>query len=206
VGGDWFDAFSRPDGTTVLTVGDVTGHGLDAAVIMGKLQNALRAYATEGHGPAETLRLTHHLLRGWQSPLLATAVVVDFELPTGRIRWANAGHLPALVAAGDGRVRSLDGPHAPLMGVPFSFDIEEHEAHLQPGDTVLLYTDGLVERRSQPIDTGLDRLAETFRTAVDVATDEAGDLILAEMLGCDEHEDDVCLLLCRWTAQDGLPA
>jgi hypothetical protein len=201
VGGDWFDAFTRPDGTIVLTVGDVTGHGLDAAVIMGKLQNALRAYATEGHGPAETLRLTHSLLRGWHSPLLATAVVLDLELTTGRIRWANAGHLPVFVAAADGVVRSLDEPNAPLMGVPFAFDIREYEASLRPGDTVLLYTDGLVERRTQSIDTGMDRLAEVFRAAVELDTEEAGDRILAKMLGSDEHDDDVCLLLCRWAAR-----
>jgi hypothetical protein len=198
VGGDWFDAFTRPDGTVVLTVGDVTGHGLEAAVIMGKLQNALRAYAAEGHGPAETLRLTHGLLRGWHSPLLATAVVMDLELDTGRIRWANAGHLPVLVADACGRVRALDEPNAPLMGVPFTFGIQEYEIDLRPGETLLMYTDGLVERRAQSIDTGIDRLAEVFRQAAADPPDEAGDRILAEMLGSDEHDDDVCLLLCRW--------
>lgn len=201
VGGDWFDAFTRPDGTIVLTVGDVTGHGLEAAVIMGKLQNALRAYATEGHGPAETLRLTHNLLRGWHSSLLATAVVIDLELETGRIRWANAGHLPVFVADANGAVRSLDEPNAPLMGVPFTFEIQEYETDLSPGDTVLLYTDGLVERRAQPIDSGMERLAEVFRAAACGAPDECGDRILEEMLGSDEHDDDVCLLLCRWVAQ-----
>lgn len=201
VGGDWFDAFTRPDGTIVLTVGDVTGHGLEAAVIMGKLQNALRAYATEGHGPAETLRLTHNLLRGWHSSLLATAVVLDLELETGRIRWANAGHPPVFVADANGAVRSLDEPNAPLMGVPFTFGIQEYETDLSPGDTVLLYTDGLVERRTQSIDRGMERLAEVFRAAACAAPDECGDRILEEMLGSDEHDDDVCLLLCRWAAQ-----
>ncbi|HVV14740.1 PP2C family protein-serine/threonine phosphatase [Amycolatopsis sp.] len=207
VGGDWFDAFTRPDGSVVLTVGDVTGHGLDAAVIMGKLQNALRAYATEGHGPAETLRLTHALLRGWHSPLLATAVVLELWLETGRIRWANAGHLPVFVAGEDGAVRALDQPNAPLMGVPFDFVIHEYETALRPGDTALLYTDGLVERRSRPIDTGMDRLAEVFETVCGLATDEAGDRILAEMLDAADHDDDVCLLLCRWAAKEAeLPA
>ncbi|KAA9149840.1 serine/threonine-protein phosphatase [Amycolatopsis acidicola] len=200
VGGDWFDAFTRDDGTIVLTVGDVTGHGLDAAVIMGKLQNALRAYATEGHGPAETLRLTHGLLRGWHSPLLATAVVLELQLETGRIRWANAGHLPVFVAGAEGEVRALDQPNAPLMGVPFAFAIHEYETGLRPGDTALLYTDGLVERRTRPIDTGMDRLAEVFGDVADLDTGEAGDRILAEMLGTADHDDDVCLLLCRWLA------
>ncbi|GAB2971409.1 SpoIIE family protein phosphatase [Amycolatopsis acidiphila] len=205
VGGDWFDAFTRPDGTVVLTVGDVTGHGLEAAVIMGKLQNALRAYAAEGHGPAETLRLTHGLLRGWHSPLLATAVVMDLELATGRIRWANAGHLPVFVADKAGRVRALDEPNAPLMGVPFTFAIREYETDLSPGETILMYTDGLVERRTQSIDTGMDRLAEVFQAAAGAPPDEASDRILEEMLGSDEHDDDVCLLLCRWDADGTAP-
>ncbi|HJQ45790.1 MAG TPA: SpoIIE family protein phosphatase [Amycolatopsis sp.] len=199
VGGDWFDGFTRADGTIVLTVGDVTGHGLEAAVIMGKLQNALRAYATEGHGPAGTLRLTHNLLRGWRSPLLATAVVLDLELSTGRIRWANAGHLPVFVAGTDGAVRVLDEPHAPLMGVPFPFRITEYETTLGPGETVLLYTDGLIERRSRPIDDGMDRLAGVFGTAADLEIEVAGDRILADMVGSDAHDDDICLLLARWT-------
>lgn len=200
IGGDWYDAFTRSDGSTVLTVGDVTGHGLDAAVIMGKLQNALRAYGAEGHGPAETLRLAHHLLRGWHSPLLATAVVLDLDVGTGRVRWANAGHLPALVAGREGGVRPLDEPSAPLMGVPFDFEIQEYETRLRPGESLLLYTDGLVERRGLSIDTGLERLAGVFRAAATLSPDEAGDRILGEMLGADEHDDDVCLLLCRWAA------
>ncbi|HVW43225.1 MAG TPA: SpoIIE family protein phosphatase [Amycolatopsis sp.] len=202
VGGDWFDAFTRADGSIVLTVGDVTGHGLEAAVIMGKLQNALRAYATEGHGPAGTLRLTHNLLRDWDSPLLATAVVLDLELSTGRIRWANAGHLPAFVAGADGAVRALDEPNAPLMGVPFSFRITEYESGLGPGESVLLYTDGLIERRCQSIDDGMERLAEVFRSVSGLEIHSAGDRILTDMLGADKHDDDVCLLLCRW-AENG---
>ncbi|WP_329812504.1 PP2C family protein-serine/threonine phosphatase, partial [Streptomyces sp. GSL17-113] len=94
VGGDWYDAVTRRDGTVVLTVGDVTGHGVDAAVVMGKLQNALRAYALEGHGPAASLRLVHDLLRGLDTPLYATAVVAEVEPESGLLRWASAGHPP----------------------------------------------------------------------------------------------------------------
>jgi len=201
VGGDWFDAFARQDGTITLTVGDVTGHGLDAAVIMGKLQNALRAYASEGHGPAETLRLAHELLRGWGSPLFATAVVVDLEPVGGKIRWASAGHLPLLRVAADGDCSFLERPVAPLLGFPFGLDILEHEASISPGGGLLLYTDGLVERRAEPIDAGLERLAEAVRSAAGLATEEAGDVILSKMLGADDHDDDVCLLLCRWNGQ-----
>ncbi|GAB3586834.1 SpoIIE family protein phosphatase [Amycolatopsis endophytica] len=205
IGGDWFDAFARADGTIVLTVGDVTGHGLDAAVVMGKLQNALRAYAAEGHGPAEALRLTHHVLRGLDSNLFATAVVADLTPENGRIRWASAGHLPMLIRGRRG-LRFLERPNAPMLGVPFAFAIEEHEETIEPGCDLLLYTDGLVERRAEVLDDGLDRLTGAFRAIRDLPTDEAGDRILAEMLGQDEHDDDVCLLLCRWSARSGPPA
>ncbi|MDQ0379459.1 PP2C family protein-serine/threonine phosphatase [Amycolatopsis thermophila] len=200
IGGDWFDAFTRADGTVVLTVGDVTGHGLDAAVVMGKLQNALRAYAAEGHGPAEALRLAHHVLRGLDSSLFATAVVADLELATGRMRWASAGHLPMLIAGAHG-VRYLERPNAPMLGVPFAFDITEHEEIIAPGSHLLLYTDGLVERRAEVLDEGLDRLTGAFTGVTGLPTDEAGDRILTDMLGEDEHDDDVCLLLCRWSVR-----
>ncbi|GAA3816096.1 MULTISPECIES: PP2C family protein-serine/threonine phosphatase [Amycolatopsis] len=205
IGGDWFDAFTRADGTIVLTVGDVTGHGLDAAVVMGKLQNALRAYTAEGHGPAEALRLAHHLLRGLDSTLFATAVVADLELETGRIRWASAGHLPILACGEDG-VRHLERPNAPMLGVPFAFDIAEYEETITPGSDLLLYTDGLVERRAEVLDDGLARLTGAFAEVTGLPTDEAGDRILSEMLGQDEHDDDVCLLLCRWSAQPERPS
>lgn len=197
VGGDWFDAFSRRDGTVTLTVGDVTGHGLDAAVLMGKLQNALRAYAIEGHGPGATLRLANELVRGWESTLFATAVVVDLEPATGKLCWASAGHLPILISDGDGDCAFQERPSAPLLGFPFSFRIEEHETTVPPGGSLVLYTDGLVERRREPIDFGLERLAKAVRAAAALATEDAGDLILSHMLGADDHDDDVCLLLCR---------
>lgn len=205
VGGDRFDAFSRPDGTITLTVGDVTGHGLDAAVIMGKLQNALRAYATEGHGPAATLRLAHELLRGWKSPLFATAVVAGLDPAAGVLRWASAGHLPMLLDNGAADTRFLECPAAPLLGFPFGFEITEYETELSPGASLVLYTDGLVERRVEPIDAGLDRLAEAVRAAANLPGEDAGDLILSHMLGDDEHEDDVCLRLCRWTGPEPAP-
>jgi serine phosphatase RsbU (regulator of sigma subunit) len=202
VGGDWYDGFNRADGTMVLTVGDVTGHGMDAAVIMGRLQHVLRAYAMEGHGPAATLRLAHDLLRGWRSSLLASAVVVELDLATGRLRWASAGHLPVLVAAPAGGIRYLERPNAPLLGVPFGVDTAEYEVCIEPGSSLLLYTDGLVERRTEAIDTGLARLAEVFGSAVHLPTPQAGDHVLTEMLRATEQDDDVCLLLCRWNGPE----
>lgn len=198
IGGDWYDAFSRSDGTVVLTVGDVTGHGLDAAVVMGQLQNALRAYAMEGHGPASSLRLVHELLRESRGSLFATAVVVEVELRSGMIRWASAGHPPPLVQDADGDVGYLDVDHGPMLGIDLSPSIPEHRRKLTPDSSVALYTDGLIERRTSDIDAGMARLAAAFERCGDGKVGERTDDVLHEMIGGTDHDDDVCLLLCRW--------
>ncbi|GAA1235283.1 hypothetical protein GCM10009676_18960 [Prauserella halophila] len=198
IGGDWYDAFSRSDGTVVLTVGDVTGHGLDAAVVMGQLQNALRAYALEGHGPASSLRLVHGLLRESRGSLYATAVVVEVQVCTGTIRWASAGHPPPLVQDASGAVAYLDADHGPMLGIGLSPSIPEHARALTPDSAVALYTDGLIERRTSDIDAGMARLAAAFERCGDGKVGERTDNVLHEMLGGTDHDDDVCLLLCRW--------
>ncbi|OLT46605.1 hypothetical protein BJF85_16350 [Saccharomonospora sp. CUA-673] len=199
IGGDWYDAFARSDGTVVLTVGDVTGHGLDAAVVMGQLQNALRAYALEGHGPASSLRLVHELLREGRGSLYATAVVVEMQLRTGVIRWASAGHPPPLVQDPSGAVTYLDAEHGPMLGVDPRCRIPEHQRSLAPGSSVALYTDGLIERRTSDLDAGMARLARVFERGGGGAPAERTETVLHEMLGGTDHDDDVCLLLCRWT-------
>lgn len=199
IGGDWYDAFARSDGTVVLTVGDVTGHGLDAAVVMGQLQNALRAYALEGHGPASSLRLVHELLREGRGSLYATAVVVEVELRTGAIRWANAGHPPPLVQDATGRVDYLEADHGPMLGAGPRCTIPEHQRSLTPDSAVALYTDGLIERRTSDLDAGMARLASAFERCGDGKPAERTENVLHEMLGGTDHDDDVCLLLCRWT-------
>ncbi|ASR38016.1 serine/threonine protein phosphatase [Prauserella marina] len=197
VGGDWYDAVTRQDGTVVLMVGDVTGHGLDAAVVMGKLQNALRAYALEGHGPATSLRLVHELLRGWTSALYATAIVAEIDIATGVMRWSSAGHPPPVLLDGAG-VRYLEVDHAPMLGISASSDIPQHEKKLEPGSIVALYTDGLVERRSSDIDTGMAKLADVLGEHAEGALPDVAEHILRAMLDSGDHDDDVCLLLCRW--------
>ncbi|WP_019814266.1 PP2C family protein-serine/threonine phosphatase [Saccharomonospora saliphila] len=200
VGGDWYDAVTRPDGTVVLSVGDVTGHGVDAAVVMGQLQNSLRAYALEGHGPAHSLRLVHELLRGLDTPLFATAVVAEVEPESGLLRWASAGHPPPLLQEARGAARYLEAEHAPMLGIhlPRGVAFPEHERDLAPGSSIALFTDGLVERRTSDLDAGMSRLVEAFASCEAHGLAARAEHVLRVMLGATDHDDDVCLLLCRW--------
>ncbi|WP_010314141.1 SpoIIE family protein phosphatase [Saccharopolyspora spinosa] len=197
VGGDWFDAVTRPDGSAVLTVGDVTGHGLDAAVVMGRLQNALNAYALEGHRPALSLQLVHDLLRSWDIRSYATAVVVEVDVAENVMRWASAGHPPPLLDDPHGGVRYLEGENASMLGVPFHQEVPEHEVELSPRSSVVLYSDGLIERRTEDIDTGLARLAAAYEAARTRSPQKRAEHLLSTLLNGEAHEDDVCLLICQ---------
>ncbi|MFI9803604.1 PP2C family protein-serine/threonine phosphatase [Streptomyces sp. NPDC052301] len=200
IGGDWYDAFTHPDGSLLTVVGDVTGHGLRAAVLMGQLRTALRAYAIEDDSPARILTRLHRMLRHQQPNLYATAVVARFRPGDPHVVWAAAGHPPAVVRTPGGSVRVLDTRPGVMLGVPLDFEYEDHTAELPPGSTLVLYTDGLVERRAHGIDPGVELLG---RTLAALAESELEDLdgcaesLLAPLLHDHERDDDVCLLLCR---------
>ncbi|MDO0924450.1 SpoIIE family protein phosphatase [Streptomyces sp. TG1A-8] len=205
IGGDWYDAFPQPDGSVLTVIGDVTGHGLRAAVIMGQLRTALRAYAVEGNGPAGILTLLHRMLRHQQPELYATCAIARFTPGDPTVVWAAAGHPPALTRGPGGEVRVLDAKPGIMLGVPVPFEYEEHTVRLPAGSTLALYTDGLVERRAAGIDTGIARLAQALAalSAADMEDlDAAAESLLKPMLHDSEHDDDVCLLLCR-TAPEG---
>ncbi|MEV6840603.1 GAF domain-containing SpoIIE family protein phosphatase [Streptomyces sp. NPDC051133] len=202
IGGDWYDAFPQPDGSVLAVIGDVTGHGLRAAVIMGQLRTALRAYAVEGNGPARILTLLHRMLRHLQPELYATCAIARFTPGESEVLWAAAGHPPALARGPEGEVRVLDAKPGIMLGVPVPYEYEEHVLALPVGSTLALYTDGLVERRSAGIDAGIDRLARAMGAlaAPDLEDlDAAADSMLKPMLHDSEHDDDICLLLCRTT-------
>ncbi|MCO5993822.1 PP2C family protein-serine/threonine phosphatase [Actinoallomurus rhizosphaericola] len=195
VGGDWYDAFERPDGDVIVAVGDVTGHGLQAAALMGQLRTALRAYAMDAEGPGEVLTRMHRMLSHLQPEDLATAVLAHLS-PDGRLRWSNAGHPPPLLRAPDGSVTVLDG-HDFLLGMPFEkATITEHGTRLTPGCAVIFYTDGLIERRDASLDHGIERLAAAFRSA-EGDLDHIADSVLNAMLSDSVREDDTCLLIFR---------
>ncbi|GAA3398579.1 GAF domain-containing SpoIIE family protein phosphatase [Streptomyces roseoviridis] len=201
IGGDWYDAFRQPDGSLLAVIGDVTGHGLHAAVVMGQLRTALRAYAVEDHSPADILTKLHRMLRHLEPELYATAIVARFRPGEERVVWASAGHPPAVVRGADGTVRTLDAKPGVMLGIPVPCTYTDHVDELTPGSTLVLYTDGLVERRAQGIDPGIERLVQAAGTLgtpeLEQDPDAAADALLKPLLYDSEHDDDVCLLLCH---------
>ncbi|MEV5434259.1 SpoIIE family protein phosphatase [Streptomyces sp. NPDC052701] len=201
IGGDWYDAFRQPDGGLITVVGDVTGHGLHAAVMMSQLRTALRAYAVDGGSPGRLLTRLHTFLHHLQPDLYATAVIARFHPDDPTLTWAAAGHPPPVLRTADGRVHVLDAKPGAMLGIPLTQEIADHTVRLTPGSTLALYTDGLVERRAQGIDPGIERLAAALGGfgPAELGTDleDAADRILRPLLSDSERDDDVCLLLCH---------
>ncbi|WP_395570352.1 PP2C family protein-serine/threonine phosphatase [Streptomyces sp. BK79] len=207
IGGDWYDAFLQPDGSLLTVMGDVTGHGLQAAVVMGQLRTALRAYAVDDISPGEILTRLHRMLRHLQPDLYATALVVRIRPGTHRAEWASAGHPPGIVREGDGTVHVLDARPGVMLGIPVTHTYADHLVDLPPGSTLMLYTDGLVERRSEGIDPGIARLTGALAALrapeLEQDLDAAADALLRPLLDGTDHDDDVCLLLCHTPAATG---
>ncbi|MGY1740557.1 MULTISPECIES: SpoIIE family protein phosphatase [unclassified Blastococcus] len=210
VGGDWYDAFLQPCGATMLVIGDVVGHDTEAAAAMGHLRALLRGIATYSDAaPAEVLRGLDASMAVLNTQVLATAAVArleqtDDERARGvtRLRWANAGHLPPLVLQPDGSVADLASWHGDLMlGVDSGAVRQESVVTLDRGATVLLYTDGLVERRDSDLDTGVRRLREALADLADRSLEQLLDEVL-ERLVDGRPEDDVAVVAVRLHPQD----
>ncbi|WP_246169085.1 SpoIIE family protein phosphatase [Actinotalea subterranea] len=213
IGGDWYDAFLQRDGATVLVIGDVVGHDTAAAAAMGQVRSILRGIAVAtGAGPAQLLREVDQAMRTLQATTIATAVVARIEqtpedlahLRT-RVRWSNAGHPPPLVIRPDGTVVPLVAAQGDLLlGVLPDTLRRETEVVLDAGSTVLLFTDGLVERRAQPLRAGLTRLQQVLSelARLDLDLDALCDETLRRMLP-PHPEDDVALVAVRLHPQVG---
>ncbi|WP_051639867.1 SpoIIE family protein phosphatase [Cellulomonas sp. URHE0023] len=205
VGGDWYDAFMQADGHAVLVIGDVVGHDLRATAAMGQLRSKLRAVAVAtGAAPGDLLTRVDQTLRTLNSRAIATAVVAQIEpraagSPTGSatIRWSNAGHPPPMLVAPDGAVTTIENARSDLLlGVQPDTDRQESTLELTQGATLLLYTDGLVESRSQPLQRGLDRLSSTLGPLAELELETLCDQLLTEMLP-PYPQDDVAILAIR---------
>jgi serine phosphatase RsbU (regulator of sigma subunit) len=201
VGGDWYDAFPQRDGTPVLVIGDVVGHDTAAAAAMGQLRALLRGIAHfSGAGPAEVLRGLDEAIADMHTDTLATAAIVRIEPATdgsSRLRWANAGHPPPLLLGPDRATTVLGGPIGDLMlGVDCTAARFEAVRELAPGSTVLLYTDGLVERHGSTLDVGTARLCELLRELAGKPLEELCDALLEKMLH-GRRQDDVAIVAVR---------
>ncbi|GAA0607556.1 hypothetical protein GCM10009547_06850 [Sporichthya brevicatena] len=194
VGGDWYDVIELGAGRTALVIGDVMGRGVRAAAVMGQLRSAIRAYARLDLPPADILELVDGAVRELGEDQIVTCVYAVFDPVERTLSFANAGHLPPLLASPGRRVRVLSEGAGPPMGSgPIALTGESVE--LQAGDTLVLYTDGLVERRTRDIDLGVDSLAAGLR---DLPEDLShGPPALVERMLPDGPDDDIAILIAR---------
>jgi serine phosphatase RsbU (regulator of sigma subunit)/anti-sigma regulatory factor (Ser/Thr protein kinase) len=193
IGGDWYDVMQLPGAEIGLALGDVVGRGERAAALMGQLRNAVRAYAFEGRSPAEVMDHVNGLLLEAGSENMATMIYGVLDVETGEFRFASAGHPPPLLITATGHARFLESQHGPPVGSLPTARYSEGSALIEPGTTLLLYTDGLVEDRATPLEEGLRRLREA-------AQDGPGELeafcshVMRRVLGRTPCDDDVALL------------
>jgi serine phosphatase RsbU (regulator of sigma subunit) len=203
IGGDWYDAFTAPDGSTLLVIGDVAGHDAPAAAAMAQTRAMVRALAQgSGRSPAAVLDALDRAFAQLEVDTLVTAVVASADLRTRTddeeptvLRWSNAGHLPPVLVRADGRVELLERFPERLIGVAPDARRSDNEVTLRPGDTVVFYTDGLVERRGAVLDDGMAWLVGELRVLGREPLDRLCDELLAELGG--RVDDDVALLAVR---------
>ena len=196
VGGDWYDAVTLPDGRLALMVGDVMGKGIRAAAGMGQLRVALRAYAIEAHPPAEVLTRMDQVLEELQGDL-ATVVYLAHDLASRSLVYSNAGHPPPLLVSPDGSSRLLRGGLAPPLGCMVGTTCVEAAETISPGETLVIYTDGLVERRGADIEHGLEHLQDVAGDASSLDLESFCDRLLDGM-DAEHRSDDVALLAVRF--------
>jgi serine phosphatase RsbU (regulator of sigma subunit) len=197
VGGDWYDVLPLADGRVGLVIGDVVGHDIEAASVMGTLRHVLRAYAWPGGGPASVIRRVDELARGPESDALATLVYALYDPARHHLAWSSAGHPPPLLVRPDGRAEYLLGANSTLVGVGPDVDRTERTATLDVGTTLVLYTDGLVETRVDSLTNGLDRLAALAQRQASASPDDLVDLLLTDVEAAEQRKDDIAILVAR---------
>jgi anti-sigma regulatory factor (Ser/Thr protein kinase)/putative methionine-R-sulfoxide reductase with GAF domain len=194
VGGDWYDVIELPGGLLGVAIGDVVGHGIRAAALMGQLRTALRSYAIEGGGPGRTLERVDRFVHSIGDSAMATAAYGELDSATGRLRYATAGHLPPIIVR-EGQARVFEVPPAPPLGATLYARAPEHELVLERDEMIVLYTDGLVERPRVPLNEGIDRLMRIVETAESV--EEACVRAVDAMVPSEGPRDDVAIVAVR---------
>jgi len=199
VGGDWFDAIVLPTGRLGLAVGDVVGKGVQSAATMAQLRNALRAFAFDQMKPSSTISRLNRLTEEISESAFATVLYAILDPETGVCRFTSAGHPPPLVILPDGQASYIEGGRGLPLGTGTDVRYRQHTLTLPVGSTVVLYTDGLVERRTESIDEGLERL----RLAVEAAPgnpERLVDHVLDSVIGTAGRGDDIAVLAVRFLA------
>lgn len=204
VGGDWYDVITLGAGRTALVIGDVMGRGVRAAAVMGQLRTAVRAYARLDLPPHEVLQLLDGLAAEIDASQIATCVYAVHDPNEGQLVYASAGHLPILVRAEDGTVARAADPTGPPLGTG-GWIHTSGSIDLAPGSTAVLYTDGLVERRSEDIDEGVASLERALAGAKGTPQVVCDRLIRAMGVTA-EHDDDVAVLVLQHPARTGQAA
>ena len=201
VGGDWFDVFELGKGRTAVVIGDVMGHDIEAAAAMAQVRAALRAYAWEGGEPARVVERLAGLVEAFNVTGLVAVIYGVLEAPGEEgdrwFRWANAGHLPPLVQLPDGQVHELDEGSSGVIGAPAPEVRAQGRRLLPTGATLVLYTDGLVERPGTALTAGIERLRASLRCRrAGAPANEACEAVLRAM-PAGEARDDIAIVAVR---------
>jgi sigma-B regulation protein RsbU (phosphoserine phosphatase) len=194
VGGDWYDAFTVPSGELWVAIGDVAGHGMHAAIVMGRVRSALRSYALLGTTPEQALTLTDRKVEHFEIGSMVTLLAAASTPPYDHLRICSAGHLPPVLARRGQAPELVELPVGPPLGTKVSCRRTATSVALEPGTLALLYTDGLIERRNRSIDEGL-RLLQAVTTAA--RPDIACRTVMHEMIGNYPAQDDIAMLALR---------
>ena len=197
VGGDWYDAFPLDGGRVGLVIGDVTGHSIASASIMGQVRSMLRAYAIDYPHPGEVLERTNTALFRLLPEALATAVYAVLDPATGELTYANAGHLSPLIATGAGQVSYLGEAAGSMLGASPGATFTVGRRRLSAGSVLLNYTDGLIENGRRDLTNGLRALARVMRRSAALTAEQICAAVRESLLGTDVRDDDVCLLAAR---------
>jgi serine phosphatase RsbU (regulator of sigma subunit) len=192
VGGDWYDVFTLPSGQLCAVIGDVTGSGLPAAVIMGRVRSALRAYALDTADPAEVLCRLDRKMQHFEPGALATVAYAVFDPGLGRVHICSAGHYPPVIAAAGQPAELADVPPGLLIGAAPGAQRRVATIDISPGTLMCFYTDGLIERRGRPIDHGLALLCQAVTPQ---PPDAACAAVMAALVGNEPVRDDIALLM-----------
>ncbi|MGA4863269.1 SpoIIE family protein phosphatase [Streptomyces lavendulocolor] len=193
VGGDWYDAVVLPSKQVLLCVGDVAGHGIEAATSMVVLRNAMRGLAVTGAGPGQLLSWLNVVAHYLTEPVTATAVCGLYDPEKGTLRWARAGHLPPVLIRGQ-KATTLRTVSGILLGAVSETSYEEEELQMAPGDTLLMYTDGLVERRDESVQDSLAQLLTNARIPTATLEQRLDGLLMHSK---SDTDDDTCLIGVR---------